>query len=83
MIVMGLKLSIWHFEKLRLFTRARDRTNVMCARSVLLILVVCKSTCVRTRTRDRMNVMCAIKLFINLSFEKPQAYSHGRETVRM
>ena len=46
------------------FTRTRNRTSVMCARSVLVILVHLKDTCVFTRTRNRMNVMFAMKLFV-------------------
>ena len=48
------------------FTRTRNRMNVMCARNVLVNLVVCKATCVFTRTRNRTNVMCARRVFDNL-----------------
>ena len=53
------------------FTRTRDRTSVMCARSAFVKLVICKLTCVFTRTRNRMSAMCAMKLFVNLNICKP------------
>ena len=40
--------------------------NVMCARSVFVILVICKGTCVFTRTRNRTSVMCARSVLVNL-----------------
>ena len=42
-----------------------------------------KATCVFTRTRNRMNAMCARSVLVIWCFEKPHAYSHERETVRM
>ena len=48
------------------FTRTRNRTSVMCARDVLLNLVVCKPTCVFTRGRNHTNAMCARSVFVIL-----------------
>ena len=48
-------------------TRKRNRTNVMCARSVLRQSGTFeKPTCVFTRTRDRTNVMCARSVLLDL-----------------
>ena len=48
------------------FTRTRNRMNVMCARSVFVNLVIWKRTCVFTRTRNRLNAMCARRGIVTL-----------------
>ena len=53
-------------ENHSVFTRTRNRMNVMCARSVSVNLVVYKATSVFTRTRNRMNVMFVGSAFVNL-----------------
>ena len=40
--------------------------NVMCARSVFVILMLLNTTCVFIRTRNRMNVMCARSVLLRL-----------------
>ena len=42
------------------------RMHAMCARSVLVILVILQSTCVFTRRRNRMNAMCSRSVFVDL-----------------
>ena len=48
------------------FTRTRGRINVMCARRVVVNLVLCKATCAFTRTRNRTSVMCARSVLLHL-----------------
>ena len=69
--------SLWIGTCVR--TRTRNRTNVMCARNVLLNLVVWKRTCVFTRRRNRTNAMCAMKLFVNLVICKATCVFTRRE----
>ena len=76
------------YEKKRLLLgkdrRERERnTSAMFARRCLEVHPNWPYTCVLTRTRNRTSVMCARSVLLDLIFEKPHAYSHERETVRM
>ena len=62
-IKLFVNLVIW--KPTCVFTRTRNRMNVMCAIKLFVHLVVWHSTSVFTRTRNRTNATCAIKLFVN------------------